>query len=404
MTQCPSLSGIILACAVLFFCLCKPIRAQNPQTLKLGKPKLLNSGEIEFTILGDENRIFTLEASGNLQHWKPIFFDLTETTNLTITENLDRNTVARFYRSKSFPPNSATTEVHNGWLDSIWISNGIVEVVIVPNIGRVMQFNFIGEEGPFWENRSLDGQAPDPLSSSWKNFGGDKTWPAPQADWPAITPRSWPPPQAFDSMPVEAEIELGTVILTSPVDPHFGIRTIRRIQLAPEHPVMKITTTFEKVSGRARRVSVWVVAQLKNPDRIYVPNLENSIYPRGFNIQSATPPPRMRIRNGFHTFWRDPGSSHKVGFDGETMLWVGETQALKLYSPRSEGREYPDNNSSIEVYTNPDPDAYIEFETLGPLHTMNSGDRIHQTNIYTLYRRLEHSADKEAIRILTPLD
>src|SRR5712671_5823512 len=73
---------------------------------------------------------------------------------------------------------------YHGWSNSILVSNGRVEAVIVPAIGRVMQFRLAGDEdGPFWENRTLNGRKPDPESNDWGNFGGDKAWPAPQADW-----------------------------------------------------------------------------------------------------------------------------------------------------------------------------------------------------------------------------
>lgn len=115
---------------------------------------------------------------------------------------------------------------YHGWADCLVVSNGKVEAVIVPAIGRVMQFRFAGEsEGPFWENRQLDGTPPDANSSEWGNFGGDKSWPAPQAEWGKITGRGWPPPAAFDSQPVKAGVRDGQVILSSPVDRHFGIRT-----------------------------------------------------------------------------------------------------------------------------------------------------------------------------------
>jgi len=117
---------------------------------------------------------------------------------------------------------------YHGWTNSILVSNGRVEAVIVPAVGRVMQFRFAGtEDGPFWENRALDGKAPDPQSKEWSNFGGDKAWPAPQADWSRITPRAWPPPVAFDSMPAEARVDGFVVTLVSSVDPNYGIRTRR---------------------------------------------------------------------------------------------------------------------------------------------------------------------------------
>src|ERR1044072_8879640 len=128
---------------------------------------------------------------------------------------------------------------YHGWTNSILMSNGRVEAVIVPAIGRVMQFRLAGEEdGPFWENRALDGKAPDPESKEWGNFGGDKTWPAPQSEWERTASRAWPPPAAFDSMPVETKEDGFVVTLISSVDPHYGIRTYREISLDLRRPVM----------------------------------------------------------------------------------------------------------------------------------------------------------------------
>lgn len=70
----------------------------------------------------------------------------------------------------SEPPRRQTTvrqgEYH-GWKDALFISNGIAEAVVVPAIGRVMQFGFAGEAGVFWENRSLDGQAQVWIPQEW---------------------------------------------------------------------------------------------------------------------------------------------------------------------------------------------------------------------------------------------
>src|SRR5689334_13477433 len=42
---------------------------------------------------------------------------------------------------------------YHGWPNTFIISNGSVEAIVVPSIGRVMQFKFVGEDsGPFWEN------------------------------------------------------------------------------------------------------------------------------------------------------------------------------------------------------------------------------------------------------------
>jgi hypothetical protein len=164
---------------------------------------------------------------------------------------------------------SLTKTNYHGWPDSYILSNGTVEVIVVPAIGRVMQFRFVRDaEGVFWENRALDGKSPSPRSKDWVNFGGDKTWPAPQADWPKVTPRAWPPPTAFDSMPVEARVEGERLRLVSPVDPHYGIRTERLISLDSAAPRMTIETTYFKTQGDSRKVGVWIITQLAEPEDV----------------------------------------------------------------------------------------------------------------------------------------
>src|SRR5687767_14573056 len=69
---------------------------------------------------------------------------------------------------------------YHGWKDSIVLGNGKVEAVIVPGVGRIMDFRFVGEEeGPFWANRERDGKIVEGDNPRWVNIGGDKVWPAP---------------------------------------------------------------------------------------------------------------------------------------------------------------------------------------------------------------------------------
>ncbi|MGH9554724.1 MAG: DUF4380 domain-containing protein [Terriglobales bacterium] len=285
---------------------------------------------------------------------------------------------------------------YHGWPDSLLMSNGVVEAVIVPAVGRVMQFRFAGEEGgAFWENRALDGKPADPASKEWINFGGDKSWPAPQADWPKMTGREWPPPPAFDAMRVEARVEGNEVELISPVCKFFGIRVRRRIELAESKPLLTITTTYEKVEGQPVRVSVWVITQLNEPERVFVQPAAKSRYPEGYNKQSESLPKDLKVERGLISLTRDASKGTKIGSDGDRLVWVGSKYILGVLSPREHGSPYPDQESSIEVWTNPDPLPYIELETLGPLATMKVGDTIDRTNFYVLRRRSEKQPEAE---------
>ena len=88
----------------------------------------------------------------------------------------------------------------HGW-DGVRLNNGIIDAVCVPEIGgRLMQFS-LGPQDYLFMNRELLGKrfsyeehAGDGTIINWKNYGGAKTWPAPQGwdgegQWPG-PPRS----------------------------------------------------------------------------------------------------------------------------------------------------------------------------------------------------------------------
>lgn len=289
---------------------------------------------------------------------------------------------------------------YHGWEDSVVLENGLARVVIVPAVGRVMEFGFIGEESPFWQKESLLGKAPDPKSGDWANFGGDKTWPSPQSNWPKITPRAWPPPVAFDSMPVTAQIRGDQVTLISSVDPNFGIRTYRMITLDEKEPVMRIVTRYEKVTGGPMSVGVWVITQVDDPVGIYIPVPDPTLFPSGYTPQSDDLPAGLKYSKGLISLTRSAKKSSKIGTDSDTLLWVGRNSMLRIDCPRNSKRRYPDDSSSAEVYTNPDPDKYVELEMLGPLQLLETGQRMESSSTYTLIRRKDKDPEEDARRVL----
>jgi Domain of unknown function (DUF4380) len=278
---------------------------------------------------------------------------------------------------------------YHGWNNCYILKNSVAEVVIVPDVGRVMQFRFAGEEdGVFWENRALDGKLPDPKSKEWGNFGGDKTWPAPQSDWPKVTDRAWPPPPAFDSMPVKAEIvdlsQSKCVRLESAIDPFYGIKVIRMVALHRNKPVMDIVTTYQKLEGDPLKIGIWTITQLKDPREIMVRVPTNSRFKDGYNKQSTDTPMGIALKGGELTMKRDPAKNTKIGSDASELFWFGENSGLRIELERVADAEYPDQGSSAEIYTNADPLPYVELELLSPLFTPKVGEQLEQTVRYTL--------------------
>src|SRR5690606_15681716 len=124
-----------------------------------------------------------------------------------------------------------------GWPRAFIMDNGIVEALIVPDIGRIMEFRLAGRDSPFWHDARLHGQRPNPGATNWLDFGGDKAWPAPRSDWGVVTGRAWPPPAGFDAVGVEMAVRRNTLVMYLPEDPNYGIRAERVVALEPGAPV-----------------------------------------------------------------------------------------------------------------------------------------------------------------------
>lgn len=274
---------------------------------------------------------------------------------------------------------------YHEWADAISMTNGVATVVVVPSIGRVMAFGLNGKvETPFWNNRTLDGK-PVVAGKEWINFGGDKSWPAPQSEWQKIVAPtqggSWPPPWGFDASVNVATIKGEQIELLSPVDISFGIRVRRLITLDKTKAEMTIQTTYEKMTGDPRRVAVWTITQLQSPKEATA-----TIASGTWKKQSDAPPHNLQNKPNLVSIDRDPAKSVKIGTNGNILTWRGDVtlEIEVLQQPNEPNSVWPDEGCKIEIYTNPDPLPYVELETLGPLHTLKVGDRISATNRYRL--------------------
>jgi hypothetical protein len=297
---------------------------------------------------------------------------------------------------------TVTPLTYHGWPGSFLLSNGTVEAVVVPRVGRVMQLRFASEGDVLWENRDLDGKAADPGSKEWTNFGGDKSWPAPQDDWERVAGRGWPPPPAFDSMPVEGRAVGGGVELVSPIAPGYGLRARRRITLDRRRPVLTITTVYEKLEGEPITVGVGVITQVREPAAVFLLPPRRSRFPQGYVRLNWELPQDLKVAEGLVSLTRGRNIQSQIGSDAGTLLWMDDKYVLRVDAPRVDGGVYGDQGSSTEVYTSRDPHAYVELETFGPLRRMTKGDRIERTNVYTLLRRTRPDPWAEARSILRP--
>ncbi|HTL59620.1 MAG TPA: hypothetical protein VL361_28375 [Candidatus Limnocylindrales bacterium] len=378
------------------------LKAQAPApTLEVHAP--IGGTNLSFFAGTQPGWFYTLQSSTDLSNWVSVSSLFADANALSWTDAIAAGPVSKFYRAKVNPPNLAVVTNYNGWTNAVLLNNGLVEALVIPNAGRVLQFRFAGNtNGPFWENRSLYGRTTS--STIWNTegaFGGDKAWPSPQSDW------GWPPPVGFDGSVEQVGITNGIATLTTPVDGTYKIQTTRVVELGFDEPVMRITTTFHRTAATTRTnnpVGIWVITQFQDPVRCYAPVPAPSVFPTGYHQLGTGLPTQFQNTNGLISFARDPVNAHKLGFDANALAWVGTNLSIRVDAPRVAGlplSSYPDGGCNTEIYTNPGTNAmYVEFESLGPLSKLPVGGQMQFVTKYNLFNRTESTPEAEARKIL----
>jgi hypothetical protein len=294
----------------------------------------------------------------------------------------------------------------HGWRATI-LRNKVAEVVVVPAIGRIMNFDLLDAKGnavpgPLWNNPGL-GEGLQADVQGWKNYGGDKAWPERQADWPTVERQAWPPPKAFDASPYAESITGAKVEIVSSVDEAYGVRVRRVISLDPHEPVMTVQTTYEKVQGAPVQIGVWTITQTNSPDRAFILVPPHSGFSQGYTNLRPTPPKDLRIDGRLISVIRDPQGASMIGSDGNALLWVGNAPDLLIEnkSPEPAGKaEWPENGSHAKIYTSPgDRIMYVELELLNPMQDLKVGESSSMESTYTLIRRTKSDPIAEARKV-----
>lgn len=300
-----------------------------------------------------------------------------------------------------------------GW-DACFLKNSFVQLVAVPDIGgRIMAYD-LGTYPYFFVDPNLAGKLFTPEENqgdgtmgSWKNYGGEKVWPAPQG-WD--NDRQWhgPPDPVLDTGrytvdKLEIEGDCAVVVMTSPPDPRTGVQITRQFTLAPNSSRVHIDLTFANVIDRPIRWSIWDVAQLRAERRLpngqlaYEPSCTvttplnpESVFPRGYSVMFGAddnPQWQADAQTGLFkaTYQWQIG---KVGLDS-VAGWIAFSNAAEgvafverfTHSPHE---EYPDGGATVEVWTvgagqveglsYEGSDIYLmEAEVLGPLRSIPPG-------------------------------
>ncbi|OLT12329.1 hypothetical protein BJF79_22425 [Actinomadura sp. CNU-125] len=283
----------------------------------------------------------------------------------------------------------------SGPYDVVWLDNGVLRLGIVPALGgRLLSLVHDGDELLWRDPNLLDdrlhpvrGHRPERTSgpmANWRNYGGDKTWPAPQG-WSSDAEWAGPPDPVLDSGPYRADVRDGRVTLTSEHDPRTGLRLRREIE--PDGAAYALRLTAVNETAEPVRWALWNVAQYPGGGTVRVDVGPESGDPVGLAVGTAAPA------------WTrpEPGTIEvpaqdvvgKLGFPGATgrLTYTRAGHRLTMDFGVRDGAVYPDGGSRAEVWMehplprpldhlgglNP-PDRIVECEALGPWEPIAPGD------------------------------
>lgn len=305
----------------------------------------------------------------------------------------------------------ATVEQINfhGWA-ALRLSNGLVEAICVPEIGgRLMQFR-LGPRDFLFMNPELLGKrfsfaehAGDGAILNWKNYGGDKTWPAPQG-WQGAGQWPGPPDPVLDSgryTSVETmDSGSASVKMTSPPDERSGLRITRQISLRESSSRLQLDLSFSNIAERKIRWSIWDVAQLAcaalaggmNDDCcLYIPidATRQPAYEVMFgddNAQYQLDAERSMLTVQYQGLVGKIGVHSPAGWIAFADRRAGFTLCMQF--PYDADAEYPDKGATVECWTESpgapspipirSPGYILEAEVLSPLFTLQPGESASQ--------------------------
>jgi hypothetical protein len=300
------------------------------------------------------------------------------------TPECDTSTVKK---SDAVPDVSVEKVEFHGWKNAIRLSNRVCEMVVVPEISRVMYFGLKGGANLIWIAPSANGQSYSEGGSDWRNLGGDKIWPEPQDVF------GWPPPYFFDNAPSTAEVIPGGVRLkTEKASPRLGSVCVREFVLNADKALVNVRQRLEKIQGQPAAMTLWNVTQVCAPDYALLPLGPEDEAKRPYRCfnRSKLEAPYFHVHDTVLTL-RNDESGPKVGVspnaDGSNG-WVAAVyhDCMLVESRKIEkGANYPDNQCHAELFSAPSAlGPYVELELLSPLKTLKVGQQLADDSVWQI--------------------
>ncbi|MBW2309417.1 MAG: hypothetical protein JRG73_21070, partial [Deltaproteobacteria bacterium] len=299
------------------------------------------------------------------------------------------------------PQAKSTVEeiTYQGW-KALKMTNGLVTLVAVPQIGgRIMQYR-LGDQSFLWVNPAEVGNIYPPVADvselTFRDFGGYKIWRAPSDKWSqtSVSAQSilesgkWTY-EIITKRGHKAEIEL-----KSPPDADVtGLQITRNIKMYAGSTHVQITETFENVSEQTAKYSVQQTAQVPgslaedvsfSPEaKVYFPLNPDSKHKRRFVYLEEVGAKQFNPLDDNSLM--EVSYQGRAGYIGADSMagWVAYLDSIHSFAfvqcfRQSELEDYPLEGSTITVRTSGE-EPYMAVSILTSLHQLSPGETTQAT-------------------------
>ena len=214
------------------------------------------------------------------------------------------------------------------------------------------------------------------------NAFGSTFWTSPQKEW------NWPPVKEYDSLPYEASVEGGSLLLKGGVS-RFGYSVGKKFSVDPKDGAFVVEYTIYNESGEVRSVAPWEITRVPSDGEVFFDAPVSGITPEGL----------MDFKEECGLSWYsfdEAEQNRKVNADGKGWLAYanGGLLLVKKFPDLAPSEPAP-GEAEVQVYVNRGHN-YTELESQGAYVELKDGESVSYTVRWYLLP-VEESASREAL-------
>lgn len=282
---------------------------------------------------------------------------------------------------------------YQGWQDAYRLQLGDVEMIVLAEVGpRIISLRVGDGPNLLYVDPATLGKGQG--DRDWHIYGGHRIWVSPESE-DAYAP---------DNARCTAQVQGGTLTLTTPVDPDTRLR--KRLSISAQGNRFVVENAALNASEFLNQGAVWCLTCVVPQGAISFPWGSGGNWDvkriqwwnRWANHRSDVRSRQYQPGPDLFVI-RPTGEEGKVGThspEGWLAYCRPDATFIKSFQPNMQA-DYPDGGCSVEVYTCA---HFVEMETLSPQSIIYPGQEIVQREFWTVTSQVVDPEDGSALRAL----